>query len=183
MRKDAMKFSKRCDACQRHAHVSHQLAEPLHQVISPWPIMKWGMDIVGPLPRAPGNKVYMLAMTDYFSKWKEAELSSQVTEIQKLEEIGGKWAEELPLVLWADRTTPKVATGQTPFSLVEMASSLDMIDELRTSAQIRMASYRQIVARSYNKNVKVRTLQVGDLVMRKVFQNTKNQQAGKFAYN
>ncbi|XP_074289290.1 uncharacterized protein LOC141614446 [Silene latifolia] len=100
----------------------------------------------------------------------------------QLEERGGKWAEELPLVLWADRTTPKVATGQTPFSLifgakvvipsevrvpthrcgcitedwnqVEMASSLDTIDELTTSAQIRMASYRQTVARSYNKNVK-----------------------------
>ncbi|XP_074277409.1 uncharacterized protein LOC141601047 [Silene latifolia] len=123
----------------------------------------------------------------------------------------GKWAEELPLVLWADITTPKVATGQTPFGLVfgaeaiipsevmipthrygcitedrnqvEMASSLDTIDKLRTNAQIRMASYRQTVARSYNKNVKVRTLQIGDLVLRKVFQNTKNRQAGKFAYN
>ncbi|XP_074283426.1 uncharacterized protein LOC141607977 [Silene latifolia] len=222
---------------ERHAHVSHQPAEPLHQVISPWPFMKWGMDIVVPLPRAPGNKVYMLAMTDYFSKWIEVESSSQVTETQKstprnpqsngqakssnkiivenlkkkLEEIGGKWAEELPLVLWADKTTPKVATGQTPFSLlfraeavipskvrvpthrygcitedrnqVEMSSNLDTIDELRTSAQIRMASYRQTVARSYNKNVRVRTLQVGNRVLRKVFQNTKNQQAGKFAYN
>ncbi|XP_074298338.1 uncharacterized protein LOC141629197 [Silene latifolia] len=232
MRKDAMEFAKRCDACQRHAHVSHQPAEPLHQVISPWPFMKWWMDIVGPLPRAPGNKVYMLAMTDYFSKWIEAESFSQKSTPRnpqsngqakssnkiiienfkkKLEEIGGKWAEELPLVLWADRTTSKVATGQTPFSLVfgaeavipsevrvpthrygcitedrnqvEMASSLDTIDELRTSAQIKMASYRQTVAKSYNKNVKVRTLQVGDLVLRKVFQNTKNQQAGKFAYN
>ncbi|XP_074271071.1 uncharacterized protein LOC141594993 [Silene latifolia] len=122
---------------------------------------------------------------------------------KKLEEIGDKWAEELPLVLWADITTPKVATGQTPFSLVfgaeavipsevrvpthrygcitedrnqvEMASSMDTIDELRTSAQIRMASYRQTVARSYNKNVKVRTLQVGDLVLRKIFQNTMNR--------
>ncbi|XP_074267162.1 uncharacterized protein LOC141590469 [Silene latifolia] len=126
---------------------------------------------------------------------------------KKLEERGGKWAEELPLVLWADRTTPKVATGQTPFSLVfgagavipsevrvpthkygciiedrnqvEMASSLD----IRTNAQIRMASYRQTVARSYNKNLKVRTLQVGDLIPRKFFQNTKNRLAGKFAYN
>ncbi|XP_074299306.1 uncharacterized protein LOC141630372 [Silene latifolia] len=125
MRKDAMEFAKRCDACQRHAHVSHQPAEPLHQIISPWPFMEWGMDIVGPLPRAPGDKVYMLAMTDYFSKWIEAESSSRVTETQKstprnpqpngqaessnkvivenlkkkLEEIGGKWEEELPLVL------------------------------------------------------------------------------------
>ncbi|XP_074300492.1 uncharacterized protein LOC141631767 [Silene latifolia] len=130
---------------------------------------------------------------------------------KKLEEIGGKWTEELPLVLWADRTTLKVATGQTPFSLVfgaeavipskvrfpthrygciteewnqvEMASNLDTVDELRTSAQIRIASYKQTLARSYNKNVKVRTLQVGDLVLRKVFQITKNQRAGKFSYN
>ncbi|XP_074298383.1 uncharacterized protein LOC141629253 [Silene latifolia] len=130
---------------------------------------------------------------------------------KKLEKMGGKWAEEMPLVLWGDRTTPKVATGQTPFILVfgaeavipsefrvathrygcitedrnhvEMASSLDTIDELRTNAQIRMTSHRQTVARSYNKNVKVRTLLVGDLVLRKVFQYTKNWRAGKFAYN
>ncbi|XP_074299439.1 uncharacterized protein LOC141630541 [Silene latifolia] len=202
-RKDAMEYAKKCDACQRHAPVSHQPAEHLHPVISPWPFMKWRMDVVGPLPKAPGNKVYMLAMTDYFSKWIEAELSSQVTETQepqsngqaessnkiivenlrkKLVEIGGKWAEELPLVMWADRTTPKIATGQTPFSLlfgaeavipfevrvpthryeclteernqVEMASKLDTVDELRTSAHIRMASYRQIVAKSYKKKRK-----------------------------
>ena len=30
----------------------------------------------------------------------------------------GGWAEELPLVLWADRRTPKTSTGQTPYSLV-----------------------------------------------------------------
>ncbi|XP_074305132.1 uncharacterized protein LOC141640140 [Silene latifolia] len=82
MRKDAMEYAKKCDACQRHAPVTNQPAEPLHPVISPWPFMKWGMDIVGPLPKAPGNKVYMLAMTDYFSKWIEAESSSQVTEAQ-----------------------------------------------------------------------------------------------------
>ncbi|XP_074314330.1 uncharacterized protein LOC141649542 [Silene latifolia] len=116
-----------------------------------------------------------------------------------------------PATLKSQIEAKMVATGQTPFSLVfgaeavissdvrvpthrygciaedrnqvEMASSLDMIDELRTSAQIRMAYYRQTVARSYNKNAKLRTLQVGDLVLRKVLQNIKNQQAGKFAYN
>ncbi|XP_074277703.1 uncharacterized protein LOC141601329 [Silene latifolia] len=143
MRKDVVEFTKKCDACQRHVHVSYQPAEPLHPVISPWPFMKWGMDIMGPFPKAPGNKVYMLAMTDYFFKWIEAESSSHVTETQvisfikhniicrwkislqkstlrnpqsngqvessnkiivenlknKLEERGGMWAEEMPLVL------------------------------------------------------------------------------------
>ncbi|XP_074314180.1 uncharacterized protein LOC141649387 [Silene latifolia] len=35
---------------------------------------------------------------------------------KKLEEIGGKWAEELPLGSAGRRTTPKVATGQTPLA-------------------------------------------------------------------
>ncbi|XP_074297429.1 uncharacterized protein LOC141628152 [Silene latifolia] len=157
----------------------------------------------GPLPKAPGNKVYMLAMTDYFSKWIEAESFSQVTEAQlehfiakstpetlgpmagspknkiivenlrkKLEEIGGKWAEELPLVLWADRTTPKVATGQTPFSLVFGAEAV-------IPSEVRVPTHRYGCLTEERNQVEM----VGDLVLRKVFQNTKNQRAGKFTYN
>ncbi|XP_076921045.1 uncharacterized protein LOC143582335 [Bidens hawaiensis] len=37
---------------------------------------------------------------------------------KKLGSKKGKWAEEIPFVLWADRTTSKNATEQTPFSLV-----------------------------------------------------------------
>ncbi|KAK1431700.1 hypothetical protein QVD17_08256 [Tagetes erecta] len=107
----------KCDACQRHSNILHQPAEPLYLIVSSWPFMKWDMDIVGKLPKAPGGKVFMLAMTDYFSKWIEAESFAQVKE-KKLGSKKGKWAEELPYVLWADRTTPKNATGQTPFSLV-----------------------------------------------------------------
>ena len=40
--------------------------------------MKWGMDIVGKLPIAPGQRVYMLAVTYYFTKWVEAEAYHQV---------------------------------------------------------------------------------------------------------
>ncbi|XP_074299241.1 uncharacterized protein LOC141630301 [Silene latifolia] len=65
---------------------------------------------------------------------------------------------------------------------IEMARSLDTVDELRESSYIRMTSYKQSIARTYNKNVKIRTLEVGDLVLRRVFENTKNYKAGKFAY-
>ena len=37
---------------------------------------------------------------------------------KKVERLKGTWADELPMVLWAHRTTPKEATGETPFSLV-----------------------------------------------------------------
>ncbi|XP_076926972.1 uncharacterized protein LOC143590353 [Bidens hawaiensis] len=38
------------------------------------------MDIVGKLPKAPGGKVFLLAMTDYFSKLFESEAFTQVRE-------------------------------------------------------------------------------------------------------
>ncbi|XP_020985456.1 uncharacterized protein LOC110274721 [Arachis duranensis] len=37
---------------------------------------------------------------------------------KRLQEAKGAWAEELPQVLWAYRTTPQSATGETPFRLV-----------------------------------------------------------------
>ncbi|XP_074313440.1 uncharacterized protein LOC141648611 [Silene latifolia] len=82
MRADAINHAKRCESCQKAAPAIHQPAEPMHPIISPWPFMMWGMDIVGKLPRAPGNRVYMLAMTDYFSKWIEAEAMTEVKEQQ-----------------------------------------------------------------------------------------------------
>ena len=63
----------------------------------------------------------------------------------------------------------------------ELAHDVDTIDELRELEKIRMESYRQKVANSYNKHVRVKTFSVGDLVLRKVFQNTLDTKAGKFA--
>ena len=40
---------------------------------NPWPFAKWDLDIVGPFPKAVGNKRYLLVGTDYFTKWVEAE--------------------------------------------------------------------------------------------------------------
>ena len=33
--------------------------------------MKWGMNIVGKIPTTPGQRIYMLVLTDYFTKWVE----------------------------------------------------------------------------------------------------------------
>ena len=43
---------------------------PLHVT---WPFMQWGMDIVGPLLAAIGNKKFVVVAMDYFTKWAEAE--------------------------------------------------------------------------------------------------------------
>ena len=36
---------------------------------------------------------------------------------RRLEGLKGRWAADLPLVLWSYRTTARTATGETPFSL------------------------------------------------------------------
>ncbi|XP_070022911.1 uncharacterized protein [Nicotiana sylvestris] len=55
MEKEAESFVAKCDKCQRYGNNMHRLAKLLHPVIAPWPFMKWGMDIVGPLPQAKGQ--------------------------------------------------------------------------------------------------------------------------------
>ncbi|XP_073030804.1 uncharacterized protein [Primulina eburnea] len=113
----------------------------------------------------------------------------------RLQGKGKDWVEELPSVLWAYRTTPRASTQETPFSLVygseailpveigqtsarvesypinnedSRAVELDLLEEKRDQAMIRMEAYRVRVMKSYNKKVRVRDLQIGDLVMKKV---------------
>ncbi|XP_073061706.1 uncharacterized protein [Primulina eburnea] len=105
------------------------------------------------------------------------------------------WVEELPSVLWAYRTTPRTSTRETPYSLVygseavltveigqsstriesypsnndqSRAIELDLVEERRDRAAIRMEAYRSRVMKSYNKHVRSRDFQVGDLVIEKV---------------
>ncbi|KAL5578087.1 hypothetical protein UlMin_019786 [Ulmus minor] len=89
---------------------------------------------------------------------------------KRLEGAKGKWADELPSVLWSYRTTSKNSTGATPFSLAFGAEAfipveisiptirsqfaaeeqnnammnfeLDTIDEKREAAAARIAYYK-----------------------------------------
>ena len=61
-----------------------------------------------------------------------------------------------------------------------MVKDLDTVDELRESAAIRIASYQCRLANFYNKRVKPQTFQPGNLVLRRVFENTADPNAGNF---
>ena len=80
MKKDSFIHAQKFDACQRNSNILHQPVEPLHPIVSPWPFIKWVMDIVAKILVAPGGKVYMLVITDYFSKWIEVEAYVQVRD-------------------------------------------------------------------------------------------------------
>ena len=49
-----------------------------------------------------------------------------------------------------------------------MRLQLDLVDELRTVAEQRLAQYQDRMAQYYNSRVRHRDFQVGDLVLRKV---------------
>ena len=60
---------------------------------------------------------------------------------------------------------------------------LDTIDEKQEATAARIAYYKQQATKNYNKHVRTRNFQVGDWVLRKVFQNTKEAGAGKLGLN
>ncbi|XP_070022072.1 uncharacterized protein [Nicotiana sylvestris] len=64
MDEEAESFVAKYDKCLRYGNNMHRPAELLHPVITPWPFMKWGMDIVGPLPQAKGQVKFLLVLTD-----------------------------------------------------------------------------------------------------------------------
>ena len=60
-----------------------------------------------------------------------------------------------------------------------LEKSLDLIEERRESAMIRLAYYQHKLKQGYDSNVRMRPLAIGDLVLRKVLGPTKNPNWGK----
>ena len=48
-------------------------------MLSPWPFVQWGMDIIGPFAPGKGQCKFLLVGIDYFTKWIEAEPLTAIT--------------------------------------------------------------------------------------------------------
>ena len=60
---------------------------------------------------------------------------------------------------------------------------LDTADELRQTAAVWIEAYHWWLENIYNRRVKPRVFHPGNLVLRKVFENTANPVVGKFQAN
>ena len=52
----------------------------MNTLSNPWPFAQWGLDIVGPFPRATRNRRWLFVGTDYFTKWVKAEPLSNIRD-------------------------------------------------------------------------------------------------------
>ncbi|KAL0449507.1 UNVERIFIED_CONTAM: hypothetical protein Slati_1507100 [Sesamum latifolium] len=191
MVKDCINYAQRCQACQFHANFIHQPPEPLHPTVALWPFDAWGLDVVGPLTKSSAGHLYILAATDYFSKWAEAVPLKEVVAKSKKD-----WHERIEEALWAYRTTYRTPTQATPYALVYGVEAvvpleqqipslriaiqegltqeenarlrleeLEALDEKKLKAQQRLECYQARLSRAFNKKVRSRSFQVGDLVL------------------
>ncbi|XP_023770200.2 uncharacterized protein LOC111918806 [Lactuca sativa] len=114
---------------------------------------------------------------------------------KRLGKAKGNWAEEIPMVLWSYRTTPRTSTKETPFSLTyrteamlhmevavntvrvankdeesnaqDLRINLDILEEKHEKSGMRQAAYKHATERYYNHRVKEKAFRFGEYVLRK----------------
>jgi hypothetical protein len=66
---DASEIVRTCEGCQFYARKTNLPAHALQTIPVTWPFAMWGLDIVGPLWKVPGDYTHLLVAIDKFSKW------------------------------------------------------------------------------------------------------------------
>ena len=65
-------------------------------------------------------------------------------------------------------TSLRVKTYEGQKNQQELNNNLDLIDDVREEAMKRIAKHKEALAKYYNRKVKVRRFNIGDLVLRKI---------------
>ena len=73
-------MAKNCKTCQSFSEIPAQPPEKLTVMTSPWPFAQWRIDLIGPLPKGRGAATHAIVAVDYFTKWVEVGVLSQITE-------------------------------------------------------------------------------------------------------
>ncbi|KAL8155563.1 hypothetical protein AgCh_000811 [Apium graveolens] len=77
---DSIDFVKKCKECQLFSNVTRMSPVLPSSVLSPIPFAIWGIDIMGPFPRAKGDLRYLLVSIDYMTKWVEAKAMRTINQ-------------------------------------------------------------------------------------------------------
>jgi ribonuclease HI len=77
--RDAEQIVKTCKTCQFAAKHQRRPGALSQLITHTWPLQRWGMDIVGPLPTAQGNFKFVVVAVEYFTKCIEPRLVTTIT--------------------------------------------------------------------------------------------------------
>jgi ribonuclease HI len=75
----ANRVTRSCEACQKFSPRSGRPSQFTKLIAHTWPLQRWGLDIVGPLPTAQGNLKFTFVAVEYFTKWIKARAVSTIT--------------------------------------------------------------------------------------------------------
>lgn len=67
MQEDSKEIVWACPQCQIHSNNHHVSQNEYHSITSLIPFAQWGMNLLGPFPRAQGGKEYLVVVVDYFT--------------------------------------------------------------------------------------------------------------------
>ena len=79
MEEDTMKYVRKCDKCQRASKVTNVPPYERISIASAWPFDLWGIDILGPFPRATKQRKFIIVAVEYYTRWVEAEALAKIT--------------------------------------------------------------------------------------------------------
>jgi len=74
-----MMMVRTCDKCQKFAAILRVPSTTITPIVNPLPFATWEMDILGPFPKATGQRNYLFVVVDYFITWIEAEAVASIT--------------------------------------------------------------------------------------------------------
>jgi hypothetical protein len=216
MKKDVADFVKTCHTCQVQANLIHTHPTNLQNMATPWPFHTWGLDLIGHINPASGGYIWILVVTEYFTKWVEAIplqkatsaavanfiqehiitrfgipyklitdngtpfINKDVREVLEHYQVkyrrstpyypqgngqaeatnrmllrilskmvfdyGNDWRAHLADVLWAYQSSPKTATGFTPFSLVYGTDTISPTELVVPSPRVMQGSELEVDA-------------------------------------
>ncbi|VFR03423.1 unnamed protein product [Cuscuta campestris] len=70
--RDCAEYVRKCKVCQEFQRMPGRPATNYTPISTAIPFARWGIDLVGILPRGTGNNTYLVVAIDYFTKWVEA---------------------------------------------------------------------------------------------------------------
>ncbi|KAK4407978.1 hypothetical protein Sango_0378800 [Sesamum angolense] len=195
MVKDCMDYARRCQACQFHANLIHQPPEPMHPTVASWPFDAWGLDVVGPLTKSWRSLVYsgynrLFPKWAEVVPLKEVKKENVADFIRThiiyrygvpryiINDNGKPFCNSLidklfygvEAVLPLEQQIPSLRIAiQEGLTEEENArirlEELEALDEKTLEAQQRLECYQARLSRAFNKNVRLCSFQVSDLIL------------------